>query len=277
MPTASLQLGAVALTVADLERSTAFYEQTIGLRTLAREPGAVELGVDGPALIRLVEEPGAVPSTSDAGLFHLALLLPTRRDLAVWVQHTIDDRIRLDGASDHIVSEALYLTDPDGHGIEIYADRDRLIWEGKVQELMTTLALDVPNLLAELAVPDDTFNGLPSGTSMGHVHLRVADVPPTVAWYRDVIGLELTATYGAQAAFLAADGYHHHIGANSWQSAGRSVARPGTARLLYATLHVPDEDHVVERARAAGSTPIETEGTWQLHDPAGIALRIATG
>ncbi len=280
MSTPGVHNGPIALTVADLDRSLAFYAESIGLAT-TRTDGSADLGVDGTTLIRLIEEPGAVPSDGDAGLFHLALLLPTRRHLAQWVQHAIDDRVRIEGASDHVVSEALYLTDPDGHGIEIYADRERAIWAGRVQTLMTTLPLDLPSLLEEVdpANPDDTFDGMPAGTTLGHVHLRVSDVEQTVAWYRDIIGLELMATYGAQAAFLAADGYHHHIGANVWQSAGRPVAQPGTARLLHATLVVPDETdlgRLLERARTAGGTPVARDQTWELRDPSGIALRIAT-
>ncbi|MGI9188241.1 MAG: VOC family protein, partial [Gaiellales bacterium] len=231
------RLGVVSRVVADLDRSVAFYERAIGLRVLARGEGRAALGVADEALVELIEEPGAAPVDRTTGLFHLALLLPTRVDLAAWVQHAIDDRIPVEGASDHIVSEALYLSDPDGHGIEIYADRPREIWEGKVQELMTTLALDLPSLLAEVDPADPTpYAGMPAGTTMGHVHLKVAEIPNTIAWYRDVLGFELMATYGPQAAFLAANGYHHHIGANTWMSGGQGPSGPGTARLGHVTV-----------------------------------------
>lgn len=274
------RLGTVGLVVADLDRSVAFYEQVIGLRLLERIDGRALLGVDGDALVELVEEPGAEPVDRSTGLFHLALLLPTRIDLAQWVQHAIDDRIQIDGASDHVVSEALYLHDPDGHGIELYADRDREIWTGKVQELMTTLALDLPSLLAEVDSADPIpYPGLPLGTTMGHVHLKVADLPATIAWYRDLVGFALMATYGPQAAFLAAGGYHHHIGANTWLSGGASQSGPGTARLDRITIVLPtaiELERVRAQVRAGGAEPLALDGAWQTLDPSGIAVHLTT-
>ena len=275
------RLGAVSLVIADLERSVPFYEQVIGLQLIDRADGHATLGIDGEALVELVEEPGAMGVDRSTGLFHLALLLPTRVDLAAWVQHAIDDRIPVEGASDHIVSEAIYLSDPDGHGIEIYADRGREVWEGKVQELMTTLALDLPSLLAEVDPADPTpYAGMPSGTTMGHVHLKVAEIPATIEWFRDVLGFELMATYGPQAAFLAANGYHHHIGANTWMSGGRGPSGPGTARLGHVTVILPDDaerERVVEQVRAAGGEPVEIAGSWQVLDPSGNAVRLVAG
>jgi catechol 2,3-dioxygenase len=272
------RLGTVGLVVADLDRSVAFYEQVIGLRLLERTDGRALLGVDGDALVELVEEPGAEPVDRSTGLFHLALLLPTRIDLAQWVQHAIDDRIQIDGASDHVVSEALYLHDPDGHGIELYADRDREIWTGKVQELMTTLALDLPSLLAEVDSADPIpYPGLPLGTTMGHVHLKVADLPATIAWYRDLVGFALMATYGPQAAFLAAGGYHHHIGANTWQSGGGSPPAADEAAMRRFTIVLPDAaalGEAVERVRASGTPIAEEEAGWLVRDPSGIAFSL---
>lgn len=275
------RLGAVSLVVADLDRSVPFYEQSIGLRVLERTDGRAVLGVADERLVELVEEPGAGPVERTAGLFHLALLLPSRVDLAAWVQHAIDDGVRVEGASDHVVSEALYLSDPDGHGIEIYADRGREVWEGKVQELMTTLALDLPSLLAEIDPADPTpYAGMPDGTTMGHVHLKVADVPASIAWFRDVLGFELMATYGPQAAFLGANGYHHHIGANTWLSGGQPPSGPGTARLRHLTVVLPDaneRDRTVKQVRAAGGEPAELDGAWQALDPSGNAVRLVAG
>lgn len=275
---ARTRLGIVGLVVAELDRSISFYEHVIGLRLLERADGRALLGVDGDALVELVEEPGAAPVDRSSGLFHLALLLPTRTDLAEWVQHAIDDRIPIEGASDHVVSEAIYLSDPDGHGIEIYADRGREVWEGKVQELMTTLALDLPSLLAEVDPADPTpYAGMPAGTAMGHVHLKVAEVPATIEWFRDVLGFELMATYGPQAAFLGANGYHHHIGANTWLSSGQAPSGPGTARLGHVTIVLPDtaeRERVLDQVRAAGGTPIDLDGVWQVLDPSGSAVRL---
>ena len=223
-----LRLGAVHLTVASLERSIAYYT-ALGLR----DHGGGALGCDGEDLLVLHEEPGARPADGYCGLFHFALLVPAREDLARWLLHAARDRIALTGMSDHAVSEALYLRDPDGHGIEIYADRPREHWEGRVAQLMTTVRLDTDDLIATVG-PDAVFDGLADGTAMGHVHLRVSEVSATEAFYRD-LGMDVMASLGAQATFLAVDGYHHHLGANVWESAGAPPAPVGTARLLKAT------------------------------------------
>lgn len=271
-------VGPVGLSVADLDRSLAYYTAAIGLDLLARDDGRALLGVADRPLVELHEEPGAERAETTAGLFHLALLLPTRRDLAAWLQHAIDAQIRIDGLGDHVVSEAVYLTDPDGHGIEVYADRDRATWDGRVAELMGTFAVDVPSLLAELDGPQGDYAGLPAGTTMGHVHLRVADIPTTTRFHRDVIGWDAVMDFGPSATFLSAGGYHHHIGANTWQSAGQRAGRPGEARLLFATIVVPDEaerDALLERVRADGGAPVEDAGGWRVEDPSGVPLRVA--
>ncbi len=158
---------------------------------------------------------------------------------------------RSTGLSDHAVSEALYLRDPDHHGIEIYADRPRAQWEGKAGELLTTRPLDTDSLLGELDDPaSEPFDGLPSGTVMGHIHLRVASIPETVAFFRDVLGFGLIAELRDQAAFLSAGGYHHHVGANTWESAGAPPAPAGTASLRHATIVLPDADARDARGRA---------------------------
>jgi catechol 2,3-dioxygenase len=273
-------VGAVHLTVADLERSLDYYQRSIGLRVLEREDGRATLGAGDRTLLVLVEEPGAAPADGHTGLFHFALLVPERADLARWLAHAIRDRVALTGASDHDVSEALYLRDPDHHGIEIYRDRPRGHWEGRVGELLTTRPLDVENLLAELDDPaTEPFEGLADGTVMGHVHLRVAEIPPTVAFYRDVLGFELMATYASQAVFLAAGGYHHHVGANIWESRGAPPAPPGTAALRQATIVLPDEaerDRVAARAEAAGAPVERRDGGVLVRDPSGNALLLQT-
>jgi len=274
-------IGLVALSVADLDRSTAFYASVIGLDQLERTADAATMGVEGVPLVELREEPGAVPSTGTAGLFHLALLLPTRRDLAAWLQHAIDARVRVGGLGDHVVSEAIYLDDPDGHGIELYADRDRATWEGRVAELMGTFAVDVPSLLAELGdEPRSAYTGLPAGTAMGHIHLRVRSIPETTRFQHEVLGWERIMDFGPSATFLGAGGYHHHIGANTWQSAGQRAGRPGEARLLFATIVLPDQvelDAVLARVRADGQAPVEGEGGWLVEDPSGVRLRLVVG
>jgi catechol 2,3-dioxygenase len=257
-------MGLVELSVSDLERSLAYWQDAIGLRVLSREDGTAELGADRP-LLRFVEEPGARPAHGFTGLFHVALLVPDRRSLGRFLAHTARERIPLTGLSDHGVSEAIYLRDPDHHGIEVYADRPREQWEGRVGQLMTTIPLDAGSLLAE--ADDGDFDGLPAGTTMGHVHLCVRDVDETIGFYRDKLGMGLTAHLGDQAAFLSAGGYHHHIGGNTWETRGAEHAPEGTARLLRFTMVLPDEEEVERVAEQIGGT--------EVRDPSGNQLVLA--
>jgi catechol 2,3-dioxygenase len=273
------RMGAVELTVADLDRTLDYWQREIGLRVLERGDGRASLGTDTEVL-RFVEEPGAQPDTGYTGLYHVALLVPDRPSLARWLAHTARDRVSLSGLSDHAVSEAIYLRDPDHHGIEIYADRPRAAWEGRVNRLMTTQPLDVDSLLGELDDPaGEPFEGLPDGTVVGHTHLRVADVDDTVAFYGGLLGFGVMAQLGPSAAFLSAGGYHHHIGANIWESAGASPAPPGTATLRHATILVPDReelDRVVGRVADAGQEPEDRDEGVLVRDPSGNALLLAT-
>ena len=264
------RMGAVHLTVADLDRSLSYYETQIGLQVHARDGGRARLGTGGEDLLVLTEEPGAKPADGYSGLFHFALLVPERIDLARWLAHAARDRVALTGLSDHFVSEALYLRDPDHHGIEIYADRPRELWEGQVGLRLTTEPLDTNDLLATLQEPaSESFDGLAGGTVMGHVHLCVADVGRTVDYYRDVVGFALMAQLGDQAAFLSAGGYHHHLGGNTWQSAGRPYAPEGHARLTQMTIVLPDE--------ASLDTLAERVGGREVRDPSGIPIALTTG
>jgi catechol 2,3-dioxygenase len=275
---AATTVGPVHLAVAELERSLAFYRHVLGLDVLERDGPRGVLGAGGTTLLVLVEEPGARPAPRSTGLFHFALLVPARADLARWLAHAVRERVPLQGLSDHFVSEAAYLADPDLHGIEVYADRPRERWEGQVERL-TTLPLDVESLLGELDDPHTApFEGLAPGTVMGHVHLQVASLPQAVAFYRDVLGFDLMATYGDQAAFLAAGGYHHHVGANVWNSAGASPPPPGAAALRRATIVLPDaaeRDRVAARAADAGVPVEEADDGVLVRDPSGIALHLA--
>ncbi len=270
---AATRMGAVHLTVSDLDRSLAYYESVVGLSARERSGGRALLGAGATDLLVLIEQPGARPSRGHCGLYHFALLLPERADLARWLAHAARDRVALVGLADHFVSEAIYLSDPDGHGIEIYWDRPREVWEGRVAERMTTLPLDTSSLFGELAAPASgslapgdepvdplraSFDGLPTGTTMGHVHLCVADIPRTIAFYRDVLGFARMASLGGQAAFLSAGGYHHHLGANTWESAGARQPPEGSAALRQATIVLPstaERDLVVARVAAAGYEP----------------------
>ena len=268
-------MGPVELSVDDLERTLDYWQGVVGLRVLARENGTASLGTD-TELVRFVEEPGAQPDEGHTGLYHVALLVPDRPSLARWLAHAARDGVNLTGLSDHYVSEAIYLRDPDHHGIEIYADRPRDVWEGKVKQVMTTVPVDVENLLGELDDPaTEAFDGLPDGTIVGHTHLRVSDIPATVAFYRDVLGMDVTAELRPAAAFLSAGGYHHHVGANTWESHGAGPAGEGFATLRHATIVLPDieeRDRVAGRVADAGQEPeVRDDGVLVL-DPARNAL-----
>jgi catechol 2,3-dioxygenase len=274
-------MGAVHLTVSDLARSLEYYRESIGLDVLEDGDGRATLGAGTTRLLELVEVPGAQPAPGRTGLFHFALLLPDRRSLASWVAHAVRTRVRLAGASDHFVSEAIYLSDPDRHGIEIYADRPRALWDGQVAERMGTDPLDLDGLLGELDDPQtDTFDRQPGGTTMGHVHLQVSQIPPAVAFYRDLLGFGLMAEYGGQAAFLSAGGYHHHVGANTWRSGGAVPPAPGSAALRRFEIVLPDaaeRDRLVERLGAAGQVVEEHEDGPLARDPSGNAFTLLTG
>jgi catechol 2,3-dioxygenase len=276
---AAARPGEIHLTVSELKRSIRYYRGPVGLRLLDQGAGRATFGTSGDELLVLVEEPGARPSAGYAGLYHFALLVPERTDLARWLAHAGRDRVPLVGLSDHFVSEALYLSDPDGHGIEIYWDRPRQVWEGQVASRMTTLPLDINDLLGELSDPAaEPFDGLPDGTAMGHIHLKVAAIPATVGFYRDLLGFALMAELGSSAAFLSAGGYHHHIGANTWESAGASPAPPGTAALRQAMILLPDGaelDRVLHRVVDSGLTVEEGVGGPLIRDPSGNALVLA--
>jgi catechol 2,3-dioxygenase len=273
------EVGAVHLTVSDLERSMAFYRTVVGLEVLGLDRGRASLGAGERELLVVVEEPGAGPAFGFTGLYHFALLLPRRVDLARWLVHAVRDRVPLVGLSDHFVSEALYLSDPDGHGIEIYWDRPRDVWEGLVASRLTTEPLDVDDLLREVRDRgSERFDALPAGTVMGHVHFRVATIPETVSFYRDALGFTLMAQLGARAAFLAAGGYHHHIGANTWESAGAPPAPPGTAALRRATIVLPDDTELARvraRLEAEGHEPRDTPDGTAVRDPSGNPLLLA--
>ena len=199
------------------------------------------------------------PADGYSGLFHFALLVPTRADLARWLAHAARDRVALTGLSDHDVSEAIYLRDPDYHGIEIYADRPRETWEGKVGAADDDDAARHRRPRSRRSTTGSRSRGSPAGTAMGHVHFCVADIPSTVGFYRDALGFELMAQLGDQAAFLATGGYHHHVGANTWQSRGAPYA-PGRPR-------------AADRARRSTGA---AEDAGASCDPSGIPLTLSS-
>jgi catechol 2,3-dioxygenase len=265
-------MGRVRLTAADSDQARSFYERVIGLRTLAEDGDTVTLGAEGgPAVVELVSNPDAPPRPpGTSGLFHLAILVPTRVDLARALRRVADAGWRFTGASDHLVSEALYLNDPEGNGIEIYRDRPRDQWghtNGEVR--MATIPLDLGAVLAEAG--DEAANGVPAGTTMGHVHLRVADIPAAEGFYNGALGLEVMVRSYPGALFLSAGGYHHHLGVNTWQSQGAPPPPEGSLGLDRYELVLPTVD---ERDAAAGEVgelgdPIHTDDGVLATDPSG--------
>jgi catechol 2,3-dioxygenase len=251
------QVGIVALTVADLSRSIAFYTRALGCTLLQRSETDAVLGAGGRPLVLIRERRGALPWMTDAmtGLYHFAVLVPRRADLGAWLRHYLTLDFPPPGQGDHVVSEALYLRDPDGHGIEVYADRPREGWrwvDGRVQ--MGGGPVDLRGILAEASDGDEPWPGLPSGTRLGHMHLQVGDIAQAEAFYHGVLGFDVTARMPT-ALFVSAGGYHHHIGMNTWHSQGASPAPADTARLRFFTLVLPGEE-----ARRALAARIEAAG-----------------
>jgi catechol 2,3-dioxygenase len=266
------------LTVADLARSRQFYERAIGLQGAERGDGTLALGVPGEEpIIELVADPAASPlSHRTTGLYHLAILLPTRHDLALALRRLVEARWPLTGASDHLVSEALYLSDPDGNGIEIYRDRPREQWPhagGTLQ--MATNPLDLEGVLGELTSNADRAESAPPGTRIGHVHLQVADLEAAEAFYAGALGFDVVVRGYPGALFVSAGGYHHHIGLNTWQSAGGSPPPPGSIGLRAFEVELPNREELertLERAQAAGVAAERDNGKALVRDPSGNAV-----
>lgn len=237
------RLGPVRLQVADLSRSLEFYEEVLGLRPLERETGrAVLAAQEGDrGLVELRAHPGAraVSRRGALGLYHFALLLPDRPSLGRFLRHLGDAGAHA-GAADHLVSESLYLQDPDNLGIEVYADRPRSAWRRVGRELMmATDPLDTESLLK--AAAEQPWNGMPAGTTLGHVHLHVADLDRAARFYSEALGFDRMVWRYPGALFLAAGGYHHHLGTNTWAGPGATAPAAGDARLLEWTIELPDE------------------------------------
>ena len=280
-----LSIGAVALTVADLERSTAFYRDALGFQVLAGEERASRLGVGatspestGVALLDLHEIPSARRPRRATGLFHFAVLLDSRADLARAILRLEAANVRIHGASDHGVSEAIYLADPDGNGIEIYRDRPPEEWPrdpgGAVR--MPTDPLDLDGIL-RAAGPDAATAPVPAGTRIGHVHLHVADLESAGRFYVDVLGFEVVTRYGAEALFVSAGGYHHHVGLNTWAGVGAPSPPEGAAGLRWFELaHSSEEerDRTAARVAAAGVEVETAQSDFLVRDPSGNGIRL---
>jgi catechol 2,3-dioxygenase len=269
------RIGAVHLTIADLRRSVRFYESHLGFTVHRRDDRTAWLGAGGPDLLILSQCERAPRVRGTTGLYHFAILVPSRLDLAHALRRLVATNTVMQGAADHGVSEALYLADEDGIGIEIYRDRPREQWpvvHGQLQ--MGADPVDLEALLTEAGRADSSA-GLPQDTVIGHVHLHVARLAEAHAFYVDALGFELTQRYGPSALFVAAGGYHHHIGLNTWAGVGAPPPPPGAIGLKHFALTLPDaaaRDAVLAQARAAGIPVEQTEEGPLIHDPAKNAI-----
>lgn len=276
---AGTHVGRVQLQVADLARSLAYYQDVLGLQVLERSGKVAVLGAGSEPLIELHARPGAAPTPRRGrlGLFHYAVLLPDRPSLGAFVRHLTELGERF-GASDHLVSEAVYLTDPDGLGIEVYADRPRPEWRTRDRQIvMTTEPLDLAGVAR--AAGTRSWRGMPPGTTLGHVHLHVGDLESAAAFYHEALGLDKMVWGYPGALFLSAGGYHHHLGLNTW-ARGAAPAGEDDARLLHWELVMPDPsdvDAAAESFRAAGHDVEREDRAVVVRDPWGTALRLHDG
>lgn len=266
------------LVVTDLATVSAFYRDIIGLKTLEKSASGEVLGVNGTPLLTLTTRSDVVraPRTA-AGLFHTAFLVPDRAALAAWLAHAAHAGVRLEGASDHLVSEAIYLSDPEGNGIEIYRDRQPDEWtifpDGTVQ--MATEGLDLQALYD--SADKGKWGGMQDGTAIGHIHLQVGNVPEAETFYRDVLGLKVMARYPG-ASFFATGGYHHHVAANIWNSRGASARGGAMTGLSDYSLYFTDKAALDQAAAALDDQEIAIARTADgivLKDPWGIGLTLS--
>jgi catechol 2,3-dioxygenase len=270
-----LRLGPVRLTVTDLDRAVAFYQDALGLRLHARDVGEAAMGAGTDDLVVLVEDAGARPAGRHAGLYHFALLYPSRAELARAALRLAVLRTPIQGASDHGTHEAIYLADPDGNGLELAADRPRAQWPD-VRSLAGYAGgpqpLDTQNLLGEIAGEEPARHVEP-GLGMGHLHLHVGDVDQGLAFYRDLLGFELMVNLGS-AAFVSAGGYHHHLGFNVWQGQGAPPVPEGVVGLREWTIVLRDDEvaRARERLTAAGVATEDRDGGFLARDPWGIPV-----
>ncbi|MDX1616513.1 MAG: VOC family protein [Candidatus Promineifilaceae bacterium] len=275
------ELGRVALTVRNLEEAVAFYQDTIGLNTRLSEGDRVLLGTSHRDLIELVGRPAAPLVRGMTGLFHLAIRVSDRLQLGMSLRRLIETGAPLQGFADHLVSEAIYLSDPEGNGIEIYRDRPRHQWPRRNgQLLMGTESLAVEEILEQPGLADRSWNGLDDNAVIGHIHLPVDDLQAAESFYTEMVGFDLVMRYGPAAGFVSAGGYHHHIGYNTWAGVGAPRPPRGAAGLRWYTLRIPDQEAfeaAISRLRSADFAPEKVQGTFQVQDPAGNAIRLLKG
>ncbi|ALC83630.1 MULTISPECIES: VOC family protein [Bacillus] len=268
----------VDIKVQNLERSLAFYQNVIGFQLLEQADNKAFLTADGKTPLLIIEQPEYVipKQPRKTGLYHFALLLPSRPDLASVLNHLIEIGYPLQGASDHLVSEALYLGDPDGNGIEIYADRPSSLWDWNDKEVvMATKALDADGLLAE--GKGLQWAGLPAGTLLGHIHLHVSEMENTKEFYTKGLGFQIVSRYGNQVLFLSTGGYHHHIGLNTWNGVGAQKPAENSVGLKSFSLVLPDEEtrkKTIEQLTTIGAAVKKENDIVITHDPSGNQIQL---
>lgn len=275
------KLGAVYLTVSNLDQSLAFYRQALGFLMLKREDTTAHLGTERETLLVLEENPTARRVRGTTGLYHFAILVPSRKELACSIQRMARSGVRLQGASDHLVSEALYLADPDGNGIEIYRDRPNEEWKYRNgQLLMSTEPLDIDGILRSLDDSEIIGDKFDPATRIGHIHLHVADLDKSEQFYTQILGFDLVTRYGTSATFVSAGGYHHHIGMNTWAGENAPAPPPDAIGLRWFDILLPgsmEVEQVVNRLTEA-QIPHGRENGWLFtRDPSsnGIRFRLA--
>lgn len=271
-------VGEVNIKVENLERSLSFYQEVIGFQVLEHTGKRATLTADGIRPLVSLEQPENVtpkqPGTT--GLYHFALLLPNRTDLGKILEHLIKLNIQL-GSSDHLVSEALYLSDPDGNGIEIYRDRPSSDWTWNGNQVeMAVDPIDARGILAE--ADGQSWDGLPAGTVMGHIHLHVSDLKSTEDFYGRGLGFDVVSRFGSQALFISTGGYHHHIGLNTWNGVGAPSPAENSVGLNWFTLHFPSEEKrttIIRQLESIGATIQEQRGKLLTEDPSGNRIYLS--
>jgi catechol 2,3-dioxygenase len=265
-------LGYVHLTVSDLQRSLDYYQRVIGLQVADISDGRASMGVSGQRMLILSEYPGAIKVPYRSGLYHFAILTPSRKALGKSLRNLIDSGAEIQGGADHLVSEAIYLADPDGNGIEIYRDRPKNEWQYEDgQLLMSTDPLDYQGLLAGTNGANGSWRGLEEGTRLGHIHLHVAQLAQAADFYEQVLGFDFVMEYMGSAAFLSTGGYHHHVGLNVWNGIGAAPNPPDAVGLRYFTINLTDQRELqllVARLQGANYAYEQRESGLFLRDPA---------
>jgi catechol 2,3-dioxygenase len=274
---APVHIGAVGMTVRDLDRLTAYYRDALGLTVQQHTGQAATLGVGGVPLLELIHRPDAPPDDPrEAGLYHTAFLMPTQADLARWILHAAKSRVPITGASDHDVSEAIYLDDPEGNGVEVYSDRPREKWRRDGELIFQkTDPLDIDAIIREVDPATATYPGAPRGLRIGHIHLRVGNIARAEEFYRGALGLDLTRRRTG-ATFLSSGGYHHHVAVNVWHSDGAGTRNGKRAGLDWFAMEINDQptmEDLKKRLAATGATIDAIPDGFAATDPWGTRIR----